>query len=59
MKIPLKEYWFSLKEAKRLNVCRICRGNPGGPRNPFILNYGYEFAHKKCLIEANRKRSKN
>lgn len=42
---------FTVQEAQSRRMCRIC----GGPSSPtkelgsFVLNYGKEFAHEKCL----------
>lgn len=37
---------LTVREAQLCNVCRVCRGKPGAP---FLLEYGKEFAHPKCL----------
>lgn len=37
---------LTLEEAQRTNCCRICGKSVHAP---FILNYGAEFAHEKCL----------
>lgn len=42
---------LTVEEARMLNVCRLCHLAPlptpeGGP---FVLKYGEEFAHQKCL----------
>jgi hypothetical protein len=42
---------LSLEEARKKNVCRIC-GKAATPflGNPLVLDYGREYAHKKCII---------
>lgn len=46
---------YPIDVAKRLRVCRICgrRDNAttreDGSTNPFMLEYGKEYAHKDCL----------
>lgn len=46
---------LSINEARRLNICRICRGNAipremaDGTVDPFELRRGSEFAHALCL----------
>lgn len=40
----------SVAEAKKKNVCRICKQPV---TVPFTLNYGKEFAHTDCLATAN------
>jgi len=37
---------LTVKEAQLTGVCRICRGEASAP---FLLSYGEEFAHVKCL----------
>jgi hypothetical protein len=37
---------LTVREARLLNVCRICRGEV---KSPFLLNYGQEFAHQFCV----------
>src|SRR5262245_23317656 len=39
-----------LEKAQKSRTCRIC-GQPmsAAPGNPFVFNYGKEFAHQKCL----------
>jgi hypothetical protein len=45
---------LTLEQAKLMHVCRICK-KPDRPLtidnkiDPFILNYGEEYAHKSCL----------
>lgn len=40
---------LSVEEARLLNVCRICRGDPRA--GSLLLNYGAEYAHQSCLFE--------
>ncbi len=42
---------LSVEEAKKRGVCRICQKDNAAhpPDNPFILAYGREYAHQKCL----------
>jgi len=46
---------LTVKEARKLNICRFCRENSNakGPDNPLVLNYGKEFAHRKCIDKFN------
>jgi len=37
---------ISVKDAQRLGVCRLCGEKMSAV---FILNYGAEYAHQKCL----------
>ena len=48
---------LTIGEAQRKGVCRVC-GEPGNPRKradgtlePFVLGFGYEYAHEDCLDE--------
>ena len=54
VKIPPPTHWLKLEEAKRLDLCRICRRHAQGHGidNPLILNWGNEFAHARCLQAA-------
>jgi len=63
MKFPL----LKIKEAQRLKLCRVCRGEAKPKKmepytgealiigdeeiwvDPFVLNYGQEYAHLSCL----------
>ena len=42
---------LTVEDAQRLDVCRICRGPAKAtwPDNHFCLNYGKEYAHRRCL----------
>ena len=43
---------LSVREAQLLRVCRICRKKDhpiNADTGSFILNFGDEFAHQKCL----------
>lgn len=45
----------SVKIAKQRKCCRICRReDAASPGNPFVFNYGKEYAHSKC-VEAESK----
>lgn len=48
---PYRPNWLTVKEAQEKRVCRICQvdDRPYPPHNPFILNYGEEYAHLQCL----------
>lgn len=49
-----KDLQLSVKEAQLMKVCRICK-EVDSPRtidnktDPFVMNYGEEYAHKSCL----------
>lgn len=42
---------MTVKAAQQNKCCRICCGpdSPSGPGNSFVLRYGEEYAHEKCL----------
>ena len=41
---------LSVREGQLLGVCRICRKRHSAePGNAFIMNFGEEFSHQKCL----------
>lgn len=44
---------LTVREAQKCNVCRVCRGPSGASieTGAFVLNYGEEFAHEKCLAD--------
>ena len=42
---------LTLKEAQRTHCCRVCGETVYAP---FILNFGKEFAHEKCLQPAKK-----
>jgi hypothetical protein len=49
-----KELALSVKEAQLMGVCRFCKENDlprvvDGKNDPFVLDYGVEYAHKSCL----------
>jgi len=46
-KFPL----LNIVEAKRLGICRVCRGKPTllHKGDVFVLNCGKEYAHSSCL----------
>lgn len=45
---------FAVKQAQILKVCRFCGEDDDahGPGNPFIMNYGEEYAHQACMEAA-------
>lgn len=46
---------LSVAEAQRRNVCRFCQIDAvPSPENPLVLHWGTEYAHLKCIEEANR-----
>lgn len=45
-----KRYPLVLEVAKALKVCRFCR-SPERPGDPFVLNFGKEYAHQSCWVE--------
>lgn len=41
---------LSLDDARLLDVCRYCFKRSGAaPGDPFVLNFGAEFAHSSCI----------
>lgn len=40
---------LTVEDAALLGVCRICKGSHEDGPAPFVLNYGKEFAHERCL----------
>ena len=52
---------LAVKDAQLLNCCRICKetyvkedGSFSRDKGSFILNFGTEFAHEKCLNQGFR-----
>lgn len=52
---------LTVGEAREKGVCRICgekagaKMNPDGTVDPFVLNFGKEYAHESCLPPDERK----
>lgn len=40
---------LTLEQAKLMRVCRICKKSTIDNINPFVFDYGEEYAHKSCL----------
>lgn len=42
---------LSIKEAQRLDLCRVCLCDavPTKEKGNFVLDYGDEFSHRECL----------
>ena len=56
---------LTLGEARSKHVCRVC-GEKDGPRRrsdgspePFVLGYGFEYAHEDCLSEGDKQRMRH
>lgn len=50
--IKMNKPSLPVNEAQLKGVCRICQEPHSATNgNPFILNYGKEFAHENCLVE--------
>lgn len=52
---PWERAPLTVMQAQKSRVCRFCQedDHARGPDNPFLLHYGSEYAHKKCVEKAN------
>lgn len=49
------KFWFVVREARRLNLCMLCRKPPGPlPTSGIVSHDSRVFAHERCLRSLRR-----